>query len=78
MAEKTGIVTQVMGPVVDVRFDEGKLPPINNALTIPKGDILNVCDVEDYIYVYFGGQQAVIIPKRCIEGMEEQVKRALH
>lgn len=49
----------------------------NSMLTIPKGDILSVCDVEDYIYVYFGGQQAVIIPKRCIEGMEEQVKRAL-
>ena len=49
----------------------------NSMLTIPKGDILSVCDVEDYIYVYFGGQQAVIIPKRCIEGMEEQVKVAL-
>ncbi|MBI2610461.1 F0F1 ATP synthase subunit beta [Candidatus Kaiserbacteria bacterium] len=28
-----GIVTQIIGPVVDVRFDEG-LPPIKNALTI--------------------------------------------
>ncbi|PSL45775.1 ATP synthase F1 beta subunit [Salsuginibacillus halophilus] len=29
-----GRVTQVMGPVVDVRFDEGELPEVNNALTI--------------------------------------------
>ncbi len=30
-----GKVTQVMGPVVDVRFNEGELPQIHNALTIP-------------------------------------------
>ncbi len=30
-----GSVSQVMGPVVDVRFDEGELPPILNALTMP-------------------------------------------
>lgn len=32
---KKGTVAQVMGPVVDVRFDEGHLPSIYNALTIP-------------------------------------------
>ncbi len=30
----TGTVCQVMGPVVDVRFDSGSLPPIYNALTM--------------------------------------------
>ncbi|WP_018132963.1 F0F1 ATP synthase subunit beta [Effusibacillus pohliae] len=30
----TGRIVQVMGPVVDVRFPEGKLPALNNALTI--------------------------------------------
>ena len=35
-AEKTGIgyITQIIGPVVDVKFPEGKLPAIYNALTI--------------------------------------------
>ncbi len=33
-----GRVTQVMGPVVDVRFESGHLPEINNALTITKPD----------------------------------------
>ena len=33
-----GKVSQVMGPVVDVRFEEGGLPPILNALTVPVGD----------------------------------------
>ena len=49
MAEKTGIVTQVMGPVVDVRFEEGFLPPINNALTIPKGDKTLTVEVSQHI-----------------------------
>ncbi|GAX89610.1 F0F1 ATP synthase subunit beta [Effusibacillus lacus] len=30
----TGRIVQVMGPVVDVRFPEGQLPELNNALTI--------------------------------------------
>ena len=30
----TGKIVQVIGPVVDVAFDEGKLPSILNALTI--------------------------------------------
>ncbi|HLR52513.1 MAG TPA: F0F1 ATP synthase subunit beta [Candidatus Avamphibacillus sp.] len=29
-----GHITQVMGPVVDVKFDDGNLPEINNALTV--------------------------------------------
>ncbi len=33
-----GRVTQVMGPVVDVRFEAGNLPEINNALKVTKPD----------------------------------------
>ena len=29
-----GIVTQVIGPVIDVRFEEGALPEILNAIEI--------------------------------------------
>ncbi|MBR6954727.1 MAG: F0F1 ATP synthase subunit beta [Clostridia bacterium] len=40
----TGRVCQVMGPVVDVRFEAGQLPAIQNALTIPMegGRVLTV------------------------------------
>ncbi|HDP36025.1 MAG TPA: F0F1 ATP synthase subunit beta, partial [Candidatus Hydrogenedentes bacterium] len=34
----TGRVTQVIGPVVDVKFDSGELPPIYAALEIDRGD----------------------------------------
>ncbi|MDR0290631.1 MAG: F0F1 ATP synthase subunit beta [Treponema sp.] len=38
----TGYVTQIVGPVVDVRFNEGKIPAILNALTVNSGDGRNV------------------------------------
>jgi F-type H+-transporting ATPase subunit beta len=34
MAENIGKITQVMGPVVDVEFEQGKLPTIRTALTV--------------------------------------------
>ncbi len=38
-----------MGPVVDVRFDEGNLPEINNALTVPIGDRTLTVEVAQHI-----------------------------
>ena len=50
MAEKnTGVVVQVMGPVVDVRFREGHLPAINNALTVPIGEKTLTIEVAQHI-----------------------------
>ena len=36
--ENRGKVTQVIGAVLDIRFDEGKLPEINEAILIPTRD----------------------------------------
>ena len=44
-----GKVIQVMGPVVDVRFNEGELPSILNALTIPIGDRTLTVEVAQHI-----------------------------
>lgn len=44
-----GTVAQVMGPVVDVRFDEGHLPSIYNALTIPIGEKTLTVEVAQHI-----------------------------
>ena len=46
---KPGRVSQVMGPVVDVCFEEGFLPPINHALTIPIGDNTLTVEVAQHI-----------------------------
>ena len=45
----TGIVSQVMGPVVDVRFEEGALPAIYNALTMPIGERTLTVEVAQHI-----------------------------
>jgi len=45
----TGTVAQVMGPVVDVRFEEGHLPPINNALELKIGSKRLVVEVAQHI-----------------------------
>ena len=52
-----GSVSQVMGPVVDVKFSEGQLPEIYNALTIPVGERTLTVEVAQHI-----GNSAV----RCI------------
>jgi len=44
-----GSVTQVMGPVVDVSFEEGHLPSIYNALTMPNGEKTLTVEVAQHI-----------------------------
>ncbi len=44
-----GSVAQVMGPVVDVRFEEGYLPAINNALTMQIGDRTLTVEVSQHV-----------------------------
>ena len=44
-----GYVNQVMGPVVDVKFEEGKLPEIYNALTVENGDKTLTIEVAQHI-----------------------------
>jgi len=45
----TGTVCQVMGPVVDVRFDGGSLPPILNALTMQIGERTLTVEVAQHV-----------------------------
>ncbi|MBQ9783483.1 MAG: F0F1 ATP synthase subunit beta [Clostridia bacterium] len=44
-----GSVAQVMGPVVDVRFEEGFLPAINNALTMQNGARTLTVEVSQHV-----------------------------
>ncbi len=44
MGENIGKITQVMGPVVDVEFDQGKLPTIYTALAISNPAINDEAD----------------------------------
>ena len=70
MDRKTiGKVIQVMGPVVDVRFNEGELPQILNALTIPVGDKTVTVEVAQHI----GDNTARCIAMASTDGMQRGV-----
>jgi F-type H+-transporting ATPase subunit beta len=49
MAENIGKVVQVIGPVIDVKFENGQLPEIYNALEVTVGDSAIICEVEQHL-----------------------------
>jgi len=65
----TGTVSQVMGPVVDVRFDEGALPAIYNALTMPIGERTLTVEVAQHI----GDNVARCIAMASTDGLQRGV-----
>ena len=64
-----GKVTQVMGPVVDVRFNEGELPNIYNALTIPMENKILMVEVAQHI----GDNTARCIAMSSTDGLQRGV-----
>lgn len=71
-AEKTGIgyITQIIGPVVDVKFPEGKMPAIYNALIIKStneaGQEVSVtCEVQQLM----GDQQVRTVSMSSTDGL---------
>jgi len=48
-ASKTGYISQVIGPVVDVEFPGGSLPKIYNAIVIGEGESSITCEVQQLL-----------------------------
>ena len=69
MAENTGEVVRVIGPVVDVKFETGDLPEIYNAIQIKNGEDCITAEVMQHL-----GEQTV----RCVAmAATEGLKRGL-
>ena len=49
MSKNTGTVIQIMGPVLDIRFPEGMLPELLNAIEVPNGNETVVAEVAQHI-----------------------------
>ena len=49
MPERVGKVVQIIGPVVDIKFDSDSLPNLYNAIKIDLGDQILVCEVEQHM-----------------------------
>jgi F-type H+-transporting ATPase subunit beta len=46
---KTGYITQIIGPVLDVVFPSGELPKIYNAIVVTAGDKTVTCEVQQLL-----------------------------
>jgi len=49
MGNKNGTVIQVMGPVLDIRFPDDRLPQLLNAIEVKNGDNIIVAEVAQHI-----------------------------
>lgn len=49
MAQSIGKVIQVIGPVIDIKFEDGHLPEIYNAITVESGDKSIITEVMQHI-----------------------------
>ena len=49
MSKNIGTVAQIMGPVLDIRFPEGQLPDLLNAIHVKCGDDVVVAEVAQHI-----------------------------
>ena len=49
MAKNIGTVTQVIGPVLDIRFADNHLPALLNAIEVPMGDKTVIAEVAQHI-----------------------------
>ena len=49
MAKNKGTVVQVMGPVLDIRFEEDQLPSLLNAIEVPNGDKAIIAEVAQHV-----------------------------
>jgi F-type H+-transporting ATPase subunit beta len=48
-ASKTGFISQIIGPVLDIEFPNGELPKIYNALVVGTGDSSITCEVQQLL-----------------------------
>ena len=49
MSKNKGTVSQIMGPVLDIRFPEGQLPELLSAIEVTNGDTVVVAEVAQHI-----------------------------
>ncbi|SHH50622.1 F0F1 ATP synthase subunit beta [Clostridium grantii] len=70
MVENYGKVVQVIGPVIDIRFDSDNLPDILNEIKIDMGDRILVTEVEQHV----GDDIVRTIAMEATEGLKRGMK----
>ncbi|MGL5478817.1 MAG: F0F1 ATP synthase subunit beta, partial [Clostridium sp.] len=70
MPKNVGKVVQVVGPVVDIKFDTESLPNIYNAIEIDMGEHMLITEVEQHI----GDDIVRTIAMEATEGLKRGIK----
>ncbi len=70
MANRTGTVIQIMGPVLDIQFAEDSLPELLSAIEIQHGDRKIVAEVEQHI----GDNVVRCVAMSSTDGLQRGVK----
>lgn len=68
--QNTGSVTQIIGPVLDIEFDSGKLPKIFNALKVKNKDNTITCEVQQLL----GDNRVRAVAMSSTEGLKRGIK----
>ena len=61
-----GIVSQIIGPVLDIEFPSGKLPAIYSAVKIETPDGINIVEVQQLL----GGNKVRAVSMRSTDGLK--------
>jgi F-type H+-transporting ATPase subunit beta len=65
-----GYVTQIIGPVLDIEFPDGNLPPIYSAIQIDTNDGVNIVEVQQLL----GDNQVRAVAMRSTDGLKRGVE----
>ncbi len=68
--QHTGTVAQILGPVLDIRFADGELPNLLNAIEIRQGDKTLVCEVAQHV----GDNVARCIAMGSTDGLQRGIE----
>ena len=62
-------------PESTLEFRDGEIFEIRHdgERHIPYSEIVNIGEDEDYIYLRKGAQEAILLPRRCLDGRDEEV-----
>lgn len=69
-----GHVTQIMGPVVDVKFDDDNLPEIYNAITIKSNEADKEIDLTLEVALHLGDNSVRTIAMSSTDGLQRGVE----
>ena len=65
-ASKTGYISQIICPVVDIQFPSGDLPKVYNAVVIGTGDSSVTCEVQQLL----GNNKVRAVSMRSTDGLK--------